>query len=94
MPTPTNLDLLPAPSHVIGPTWQQFRDGRFWLPDRSLGWEVINWMAAYLAMPGDPDKPFLPTLEQARFILWWYAVDETGRFAYRAGILRRMKGWG
>ncbi|WP_202965547.1 hypothetical protein [Amycolatopsis japonica] len=51
-------------------------------------------MAMFLAMPGDPDKPFLPTPEQARFLLWWYAVDENGIFAYRAGIFRRMKGHG
>jgi hypothetical protein len=29
-----------------------------------------------------------------RFILWWYAVDEFGRFVYRKGVLQRMKGWG
>lgn len=46
--------------------------------------------------PGGPHagKPFMPTLEQARFLVWWYAVDENGRFVYREGILRRMKGWG
>ncbi|HVV11586.1 hypothetical protein [Amycolatopsis sp.] len=87
-------DLLPAPSHVIGPTWRRLRTGGYWLPERTLGWGVINWLAAYVSMPGDPDRPFLPTLEQARFLLWWYAVDENGVFAYRAGILRRLKGWG
>jgi hypothetical protein len=87
-------DLLPAPAHVIGPTWRRLRDGRWWLPERSLGRSVIDWMAGYLATPGDPDSPFLPTLEQARFLHWWYAVDQSGRFAYRAGIFRRMKGSG
>ncbi len=88
-------DLIPAPAHVIGPTWRRRADtGAFHLPEHTLGWAIINWMAAFLAMPSDPDKPFLPTLEQARFLLWWYAVDENGVFAYRAGILRRLKGWG
>ena len=89
--------LLPAPSHVIGPTWRKRRDGQWYLPEKTLGWQVINWMAKYLRQPNGPDagKPFLPTLEQCRFLLWWYAVDEySGRFAYRKGVFRRMKGAG
>lgn len=56
----------------------------------------MNWMYEYLRTPGGPHagEPFLPTMEQARFLLWWYAVDPTGKFVYREGILRRMKGWG
>jgi hypothetical protein len=34
------------------------------------------------------------TLEQLRFVLWWYAVDESGEFVYRTGVLQRLKGWG
>lgn len=81
---------------IIGPTWQTDDEGRFILPERTLGWGVINWWYKYLKTPGGPQagQPFLPTMEQARFVAWWYAVDETGRFAYRSGILRRMKGWG
>jgi hypothetical protein len=88
--------LLPAPSHVIGPTWRRLRTGGWYLPKHSLGWGVINWLAANLLQPGGPraGKPFLPTLEQARFLVWWYAVDERGRFVYRSGLLRRLKGWG
>lgn len=29
-----------------------------------------------------------------RFVLWWYAVDTTGRFLYRKAVLQRLKGWG
>lgn len=81
---------------AIGPTWQTDDDGRFVLPERSLGWGVINWLYEYVLTPGGPDagKPFMPTLEQARFLVWWYAVDEFGRFVYRSGTLRRLKGWG
>lgn len=81
---------------IVGPTWQTNEDGQFILPERTLGWGVINWWYKYLKTPGGPQagQPFLPTMEQARFVAWWYAVDETGRFAYRSGILRRMKGWG
>ena len=81
---------------VIGPTWTRGEDGKFILPEYSLGWGVINWLYRYVLTPGGPDagKPFMPTLEQARFLVWWYAVDENGRWLYRSGTLRRLKGWG
>lgn len=88
-------DLRSTPSHVIGPTWQIRRDGGWHLPRRTLGWAIIDWMTEYLKAPeGDDDEPFMPTFEQVRFLLWWYAVDTRGRYAYRSGVLRRMKGWG
>src|SRR5690606_35107901 len=34
------------------------------------------------------------TMEQARFLLWWYAVREDGRFLYRDGVFQRLKGHG
>jgi hypothetical protein len=37
---------------------------------------------------------FSLTLEQLRFLLWWYAIDESGRFVYQSGVLQRLKGWG
>lgn len=40
------------------------------------------------------ENMFLPTDEQVRLILWWYAVDETGQYIYREGVIRRLKGWG
>ena len=81
---------------AIGPTWARGEDGKFILPERTLGWEVINWLYEYVLTPGGPHagQPFMPTLEQARFIVWWYAVDDNGKFSYREGILRRLKGWG
>lgn len=87
---------LPASPHFVGPTWKRTPDGGFLLPERTLGWQILNWLAEYVRSPGGDHagQMFLPTLEQARFILWWYAVDENGRFVYRSGVLRRMKGWG
>lgn len=85
--------LLPAPSHIVGPVWREHDDGRWFLPEHTLGWGVISWLAEYVNSP-DGNGPFMPTMEQARFILWWYAVDENGKYAYREGTLRRMKGWG
>lgn len=88
--------LAPSPPHIIGPTWAKTVDGGWHLPEFTLGWGVLNWWAEYLKTPGGEyaGEPFMPTLEQARFALWWYAVDEEGRYVYREGALRRLKGWG
>lgn len=74
----------------IGPTWQ-IVDGHWLLPERTLGWDVLGWCGTWLQHEG---KPWRFTLEQARFLLWWYALDEDGAFLYRDGVLQRLKGWG
>lgn len=75
----------------IGPTWQ--RDGDRWLlPHATLGWGFLAWCGVYLQ--AGRDEPWIFTDEQARFLLWWYATDDTGRFLYRDGVLQRLKGWG
>lgn len=82
---------------AIGPVWAKDKDDRFVLPKYTLGWQVLQWTADYLIQPDGPNsgEPWRYTNEQARFILWWYALDpETNKFAYRTGTLRRMKGWG
>lgn len=86
-------DLLPQPSHMIGPVWARTKDGKFYLPEKTLGWEILNWLAAYVRSP-DGEGPFLPTLEQCRFILWMYAVKDDGTYLYRDLIFRRCKGAG
>lgn len=72
------------------------RIGPVGIPKLTLGWDVLAWTAAYLLQPDGPDagSPWRYTDEQARFVLWWYAIDEQGRFLFRRGMLRRMKGWG
>lgn len=91
-----DVELAPAPPHIVGPTWRKTVDGQWYLPKRSLGWGILNWWASYVKTPGGEDagSPFMPTLEQARFILWLYAVDETGKYTYRNAVFRRMKGHG
>ena len=66
------------------------------IPDLTLGWQILGWSAEYLLQPDGPNagEPWEFTPEQARFVLNWYAIDEAGRFVYRYGMLRRMKGWG
>lgn len=90
-------NLLPAPSFIIGPTWQRLVSGGYHLPEKTLGDAIVNWMYEYIIQPTGPraGEPFLVTHEQYRFLLWWYAVDpDSGRFIYRNGLLRRLKGWG
>lgn len=66
------------------------------LPKHTLGWYVLAWAFKYLHQPDGPDagEAFLFTDEQMRLILWWYAIDENGRFLFNSGVVRRMKGWG
>lgn len=90
-------NLLPTPSHIVGPTWTRVASGGFYLPEKTLGDAVVNWMWKYVVQPTGPraGENFLVTDEQYRFLLWWYAVDShSGRFIYRNGLLRRLKGWG
>jgi hypothetical protein len=63
---------------------------------KTLGWGVVAWVEAFCRQPdGDQvGEPFYLTPEQVNFLLWFYAVDERGRFLYRRGVLRRSKGWG
>lgn len=65
-------------------------------PERTLGWDVLWWSTKYIRQPDGPTAggPFRLTGEQVRFILWWYAIDQTGRWLYTRGVLRRSKGWG
>jgi hypothetical protein len=90
------LNLLEAPPHILGPVWQKYEDGRWYLPKKTLGVQVLAWMMTYLRMPGGElaGEPFRPTAEQCRFIMWWYAVDDEGKWVYSSGVLRRLKGWG
>jgi hypothetical protein len=75
----------------IGPTWRT--DGIHWLlPEHTLGWQMLGWCGRWLQE--SRGTPWRFTLEQARFLLHWYAIDEAGRFVYRDGVLQRLKGWG
>lgn len=62
----------------------------------TLGHEVLLWMTEVLAQPDQTEyRPFLPTEEQARFILNYYRLDPvTGRRVYRRAVWSRPKGSG
>lgn len=89
----------------MGPTWDRnpFWDGPrdpqgYILPKLTLGWQILIWIEENL-LADETDEhnrplPFDLTDEQKRFILWFYAIDETGRFNYREVVLQRLKGHG
>ena len=78
---------------TIGPTWKRGPDGRFLLPEFTLGWHALAWTATYLQHY--VGAPWRYTAEQARLTLWWYAMDPVSRrFLWRDGVIQRLKGWG
>jgi hypothetical protein len=84
---PDNLDLL-----TLGPTWERDAFGRFIEPEHTLGWAVLEWCSEWLQHPDG--MPWRFTREQARFVLWFYAIDDDGRWLSHDTVLQRMKGWG
>ncbi|WIV44525.1 hypothetical protein [Glutamicibacter nicotianae] len=66
------------------------------VPEYTLGYECLAWMEENLRQPNGPraGQPFTPTIGQARFILWFYAVDEQGRWLHNRGVRRLAKGSG
>lgn len=62
----------------------------------TLGWHVLDWMREMLAAPDRAEyEPFVPTPEQARFILRLYEIDwASGKRRYRRAVISRAKGWG
>ena len=75
----------------IGPTWQ-IEKGRWVLPEKTLGWEGLGFCGTWLQH--ETGKAWRFTDEQARWWLWWHAIDDDGNFLYRDGVLQRLKGWG
>lgn len=84
MPTATSRRS-PDPAVRVGPSWSD-------PPQWTLGWSVLD----YLRRPdgATSGEQWVYTPEQVRLLLWWYAVDERGRFIYRRGVLARDEGLG
>src|SRR6266545_3092410 len=49
---------------------------------------------AGLPSPSDRSKPFVLSDDQARFVMLFYGVDDSGAFIYRRALLEQSKGWG
>lgn len=76
----------------IGPVWD-WNEERGWnLPEHSLGWECLAFAGMWLE--GRGGAPWLYTMEQARVILWFYAVEFQASFSSDQYVLQRLKGWG
>lgn len=66
------------------------------VPELTLGWEVVRWAAKYLRQPNGPraGERFRFVDSQIQFLLWWYAVDESGDWLYYRAVRRLAKGSG
>jgi hypothetical protein len=65
-------------------------------PVSTLAWDVLAWAETNIVQPDGETAgdPWRFTDEQIRFLAWFYAVDERGKWVYRTASLRRAKGWG
>ena len=81
---------------LAAPPQAPVRHGPQDLPRHTLGWEAMEWASNWLLQPDRSiaGQPWVFSREQMHFLLWWYAIDEQGRFLKTYGVLRRMKGWG
>lgn len=66
------------------------------LPERTLGYQVAAWIEDHCAIPDGEfaGQPFVPSPEQVRFLAWFYALDDRGRFVFRRAQLVRPQKWG
>jgi hypothetical protein len=65
-------------------------------PQLTLGEEAASWAHKWLIQPNGPraGRPFRLTLDQYRFLVWWYAVDTDGQWLFHHGVRRLAKGSG
>lgn len=66
------------------------------VPKLTLGWEALTFARDYLKHPNGirAGQAWRYTPEQARFLLWWYALDEDGQWLFYHGARRLSKGSG
>lgn len=66
------------------------------LPRFTLGFEAIVWIESNLVQPNGPRAglPVRLVPSQARFLLWFYAIDENGRWLFNRAVRRLAKGSG
>jgi len=76
----------------IGPTWEWSQKTGWALPEHTMGWDLLGWCGYWLRDSRGQEWQFTP--EQARFLLWYEALDGDGRLLYRTAVLQRLKGWG
>lgn len=76
----------------IGPAWD-WNEQRGWnLPEHSIGWEVLGWTGYWLRDKNQ--QPWQWTMEQARMLLWYWSLEESGRVQHETVTWQRLKGHG
>ncbi len=74
----------------------------------TLGWHAIAWAEGWSGFPGLPEgwrgltqpngptagQPYRLTARQRTFLLWFYAMDDSGQWIFDAGVRRLAKGSG
>lgn len=66
------------------------------IPKLTLGWEALRFASMYLKHPNGTRAglPWKFSKEQARFVLWWYSLDEGGQWLFYHAARRLSKGSG
>lgn len=75
---------------MIGNTWKVTSDGDWYLPEKTLGWEFIEFAARYFL--NQKGEQLVLTDEQLRVALWLYALKDDGSFLSKEYYLQRLKG--
>lgn len=63
---------------------------------RTLGVGAVQWMNENLIQPDGPraGQPFMPSIDQVDFLLWFYSLTEQARWHFNLGVRRQSKGKG
>lgn len=66
------------------------------VPDLTLGWGAAKWASKYLRHPNGPrvGERWEFINSQLRFLLWFYAIDESGQWLFNHAVRRLAKGSG
>ncbi len=84
---PVDLEYEPV---RVGPVWQW--ENGWLLPEFSLGWHRLAWAGRWLR--DRKGQPWQCTPEQARFLLWFDALEPSGDLTYHSAVFQRLKGHG
>lgn len=78
--------------------WPSDPDEKMTLVASSIGPQLIDWAEGRTEEPGLVDYltglPWRYTPGQKRFLILYYAFDESGRWLFRSGVKRGAKGTG
>lgn len=81
------------PAALLEPNLVTLPEG---IPEYTLGWHAVVWAREFLRQPNGPraGQRFQFVQSQVLFLLWYYAVDENGRWLFHHAARRLAKGSG